>query len=79
LMRIIYYLNHACYYCSGSPRRMTRNTKNEPERWTTSSQFSLAEPSRRTSHISWFPIAMEVHEYTLERFWSQLSNSTGLD
>jgi hypothetical protein len=27
-----------------------KDTKNEQERWTTSSQFSLTEPSRRTSH-----------------------------
>jgi hypothetical protein len=44
-----------------------KDTKNEPERWTTSSQFSLIEPSRRTSYIFLFPKSIEVHEYMLER------------
>jgi hypothetical protein len=43
------------------------------------SQFSATEPSRRNSHIFWFPKAMKAHKYFLESSWSLVSNSSKAD
>jgi hypothetical protein len=41
-----------------------------------SSQSSMTEPSRRNSHIFWFPKAMKAHKYILGRYWSLVSNAS---
>jgi hypothetical protein len=61
LIRIIYYLNRTCYYSQVHQGGWQGYTNNEPERWATSSQFSLTVLSRRTSHIFWFAKAMKAH------------------
>jgi hypothetical protein len=43
------------------------------------SQSSATEPSRRNSHIFWFPKAMKAHKYFLESSWSLVSNASKAD
>jgi hypothetical protein len=40
------------------------------------SESSAIEPSRRNSHIFWFPKAMKAHKYFLESSWSLVSNAS---
>jgi hypothetical protein len=44
-----------------------------------SSQSSMTEPSRRNSHIFWFPKSMKAHKYILECYWSLVSNASKID
>jgi hypothetical protein len=43
------------------------------------SQSSAIEPSRRNSHIFWFPKSMKAHKYFLEISWSLVSNASKAD
>jgi hypothetical protein len=43
------------------------------------SQSSAIEPSRRNSHIFWFPKDMKAHKYFLESSWSLDSNASTAD
>jgi hypothetical protein len=40
------------------------------------SESSTTEPSRRNSHIFWFPKVMKAHKYFLESSWSLVSNAS---
>jgi hypothetical protein len=43
------------------------------------SQSSAIEPSRRNSHIFWFPKSMKAYKYFLESSWSLVSNASKAD
>jgi hypothetical protein len=43
------------------------------------SQSSAIEPSRRNSHIFWFPKAMKAYKYFLESSWSLFFNASKAD
>ena len=64
LMRIIYYLSCACWYCSGSPRRIKDHTRTRP----------VLQNSLKEAVITFFfPKAIKLNEDILEILSSLLS------